>query len=85
LYPNSEFLILGDMNSRAGAQVNQPHSWDTCENGSRLSKDIVCTTEEKKLTEFYEINILENLKGKCGDDIKGESTCINKAEKSDIH
>jgi hypothetical protein len=65
-------LLLGDVNSPVGAlQVNLPHSWDTFENaakefnnpfGSRLNRDIVYSTEGKKLTEFYERNIFEILK-----------------------
>jgi hypothetical protein len=56
------------MNCRVGEmQVNVSHIWDTCENadkefknpyGSRLSKDIVCNTEGKKLIEFHERNNL---------------------------
>jgi hypothetical protein len=57
-------LPLADMNNYVGAlQANLPYSWNTFENaykefnnpfGSRLSKDIVCNTEGKKLIEFCE-------------------------------
>jgi hypothetical protein len=66
VHPESEFLLLGDTNSRVGTlQVNLPHSWDTLENGDKefntyrsiaiinLSKGVTCNTEGKKLIEFY--------------------------------
>jgi hypothetical protein len=74
LYPNSEFLLLGDMTSCIGVlQLNLPHSWDTFENedkefnnpyGSRLSKYIVQNTEVKKLTGFCERKVSEILNRK---------------------
>jgi exonuclease III len=92
-YPESEFLLLGDMNSRVRTlQVNLPHRWDTLENvdkefntyGSRLSKDVTCNTKGKKLIEFFERNTFEILNGKYGADTNGEYTFINQAGKSVI-
>jgi hypothetical protein len=63
--------------------VNLPHSWYTFENvdkefnnryRSRLSKDIVHNTEEKKLTGFCERKVFEILNGKYEADTKAEVT-----------
>jgi hypothetical protein len=78
---NAEFVIVGDTNSRVGImQINLPHTWDCFDKidkdndnqfGKRGSKDFMCNTEGRKLTEFCERNRLEMLNGKYGEDKKG--------------
>jgi exonuclease III len=93
-YPNSEFLIMGDWNSRIGTkQVDLPHLFDIIDNwdnsshnwyGSRKSKDTVCNTEGRKLIDFCEKNGLEILNGKYGSDAGGEFTFVNQLGSSVI-
>jgi hypothetical protein len=86
-YPNSEFLIMGDWNSRTGTkQVDLPHIFDTVDiwdnsshnwYRSRKSKDTVCNAEGRKLIDFCEKNGFEILNGKYISDTGGEFTFIN--------
>jgi hypothetical protein len=92
-YPNTEFLLMGDLNCRIGvAQVYLPNSWDGLEYvnkefnpyGRRTSKDNICNGEGRKLIEFCERNTFDILNWKYGADSKGEFTFISQAGKSVI-
>jgi hypothetical protein len=94
LYPLTEILIMGDMNSRIGnKQVNLPLTWDpNCEAekmdyglyNSRSSKDKCCNLEGKKLINFCERQAFHILNGKYGCDTVGEFTFINQLGRSVI-
>jgi hypothetical protein len=95
---NTEFVIVGDMKSRVGIrQINLLHTWDCFDEidinndnqfGNRVRKDLACNAEGRKegrkLTEFCERNMLEMLKGKYREDMKGKYTFVNQLGKSVI-
>jgi hypothetical protein len=45
--------------------------------GKRVSKDVTCNTEGRKVIEFCQRNILEMLNGKYREDTKREYTFVN--------
>jgi hypothetical protein len=61
-FPNTESVVVGDLNSRVGiTQVKLPHTWDNFEDadkvrdnefGNRLRKDRICSSKGKKLINF---------------------------------
>jgi hypothetical protein len=89
---NAEFIIMCDMNSRIGMmQINQPHVWQCFKEinkdteywlENRVSEDLVCNAEGRKLTEFCERNVFEILNGKYGEDTKVGFTFVSQIGKS---
>jgi hypothetical protein len=88
---NTEFVIVGDMNSRIGIMkinlLNTRDCFDEIDKdndnqfGKRVSKDFACNAEGRKLIEFCERNRFGMLNGKYGEDTKSEYMLVNQLVK----